>query len=218
MSNIQKVYGTGAVRVEALREISLEVREKEFVGLIGPSGSGKSTLMNLIGCLDTPSAGDYFFEGENVKDFSYNRLADIRNRKIGFIFQNFNLLPYATAVENVELPLVFMGVNSRRRRAKARELLERVGLEGRLHHRPGELSGGEMQRVAVARALANDPRLILADEPTGNLDTKSGDEIIALFLDLWKQGHTVIVITHNPVIAGLAERVITLRDGTIVPS
>jgi len=216
MRQIQKVYGSGAARVEALSGIDLEVRENEFIGLVGPSGSGKSTLMNIIGCLDTPTSGDYSFEGEDIRSLAANRLAEVRNRKIGFIFQSFNLLPHATALENVELPLVFMGSASGARKKKARELLERVGLAGRMDHKPGELSGGEMQRVAIARSLANDPRLVLADEPTGNLDTKSGEEIIAIFRDLWKQGHTLVVVTHNPAISAAAGRIITLRDGRII--
>ncbi len=216
MRQIQKVYGSGAARIEALSRIDLEVRENEFIGLVGPSGSGKSTLMNIIGCLDTPTSGEYSFEGEEIRRLASNRLAEIRNRKIGFIFQSFNLLPHATALENVELPLVFMGTASRARKKKARELLERVGLAGRMEHKPGELSGGEMQRVAIARSLVNSPRLVLADEPTGNLDTKSGEEIIAIFRDLWKQGHTLIIVTHNPAISAAAGRIISLQDGRII--
>jgi len=216
MNHIQKIYGEGAARVEALSDISLEILENEFVGLMGPSGSGKSTLMNIVGCLDTPTSGEYSFEEENIKELGPNRLAEIRNRKIGFIFQSFNLIPHASALENVELPLIFRGTPSRARRKIARELLERVGLAGRLHHKPGALSGGEMQRVAIARALVNNPRLILADEPTGNLDTKSGQEIIAIFRELWSQGHTLIIVTHNPAIARLARRIISLKDGKIV--
>jgi len=215
MEKINKTYGTGSSRVEAIKEIDLEIKENEFVGLIGPSGSGKSTLMNIIGCLDTPTSGDYFFEGEKVQGFSSNQLAEIRNRKIGFVFQNFNLLPYATTFENVELPMIFKGASARARRAKVMELLERVNLAARAHHRPSELSGGEMQRVAIARALTNDPRLILADEPTGNLDTKSGEEILKIFEELWSQGHTLVIITHNPYIADCARRVVKLRDGLV---
>ncbi|HCS47565.1 MAG TPA: macrolide ABC transporter ATP-binding protein [Candidatus Aminicenantes bacterium] len=215
MEKINKTYGTGSSRVEAIKEIDLEIKENEFVGLIGPSGSGKSTLMNIIGCLDMPTSGDYFFEGEKVQGFSSNQLAEIRNRKIGFVFQNFNLLPYATTFENVELPMIFKGASSRARRAKVMELLERVNLAARAHHRPSELSGGEMQRVAIARALTNDPRLILADEPTGNLDTKSGQEILRIFEELWSQGHTLVIITHNPYIADCARRVVKLRDGLV---
>ena len=217
MQRINKVYGTGKARVEALKDIDLEVKENEFVGLIGPSGSGKSTLMNIIGCLDAPTSGEYFFAGEPVASLNHNELAEIRNRKIGFVFQSFNLLPYATALENVELPMILMGMRKKTRRARARELLDKVGLAGRAHHKPNELSGGEMQRVAIARALANEPKLILADEPTGNLDTKSGAEILAVFEDLWKQGHTLIVITHNLNISTRAQRVIQIVDGRIAP-
>jgi len=215
MDKIKKIYGTGAAQVAALKNIDLEVKENEFVGLVGPSGSGKSTLMNIMGCLDVPSSGEYYFEGEPVAAFNHNKLAEIRNKKIGFVFQNFNLLPYATAFENVEIPMIFMGMKAKTRKSRAMELLDKVGLKGRAHHKPSELSGGEMQRVALARSLANNPRLILADEPTGNLDTKSGDEILAIFEDLWKQGHTLVVITHNPYISERAQRVIHLIDGTI---
>jgi len=215
MKNINKIYGTGAAKVEALKNIDLEIKENEFVGLIGPSGSGKSTLMNIIGCLDVPSSGEYYFGGESVENFNHNQLAEIRNEKIGFVFQSFNLLPYATAYENVEIPMIFMGVKAKKRKSLAMELLDKVGLAARSTHKPGELSGGEMQRVALARALANNPRLILADEPTGNLDTKSGDEILAIFENLWKQGHTVVVITHNPNISSRAQRIVKLIDGTI---
>jgi putative ABC transport system ATP-binding protein len=215
LDKINKTYGEGSARVEALKKIDLDIKENEFVGLIGPSGSGKSTLMNIIGCLDVPTSGDYFFEGEKVQDFSSNQLAEIRNKKIGFVFQNFNLLPYATTFENVELPMIFKGVPARARRAKVMELLERVSLASRASHKPSELSGGEMQRVAIARALTNDPRLILADEPTGNLDTKSGEEILKIFEDLWGQGHTLVIITHNPYIADCAQRVVRLRDGLV---
>ncbi|MEW5902393.1 MAG: ABC transporter ATP-binding protein, partial [Acidobacteriota bacterium] len=205
----------GSAKVEALKDVDLEIRKNEFVGLIGPSGSGKSTLMNIIGCLDTPTSGTFRLEGESVQNFGSNRLAEIRNKKIGFIFQNFNLLPYATAFENVELPMIFKGVSAKARRGRVMELLERVNLSARAQHKPSELSGGEMQRVAIARALTNDPRLILADEPTGNLDTKSGEEILKVFEDLWHQGHTLVIITHNPYIADCARRVIKLRDGKI---
>jgi putative ABC transport system ATP-binding protein len=215
MEKINKTYGEGSARVEALKKIDLDIKENEFVGLIGPSGSGKSTLMNIIGCLDVPTSGDYYFEGEKVQNFSSNQLAEIRNKKIGFVFQNFNLLPYASTFENVELPMIFKGVPARARRAKVMELLERVNLAARASHKPSELSGGEMQRVAIARALTNDPRLILADEPTGNLDTKSGEEILKIFEDLWGQGHTLVIITHNPYIADCAQRVVKLRDGLV---
>ena len=215
MEKIKKTYGAGTAQVQALKNIDLEIKENEFVGMIGPSGSGKSTLMNIMGCLDVPTSGEYYFEGESVAAFNHNRLAEIRNRKIGFVFQNFNLLPYATAFENVEIPMLFMGMKTKLRKERAIELLDKVGLAERAHHKPNELSGGEMQRVAIARSLANNPRLILADEPTGNLDTKSGDEILAIFEDLWKQGHTLVVITHNPGISSRAQKVINLIDGTI---
>ncbi len=215
MEKIQKIYGKETAQVQALKDITLEIQENEFVGLTGPSGSGKSTLMNIIGCLDIPTSGEYFFEGENVKKLNHNQLAEIRNKKIGFVFQNFNLLPYATALENVEIPLIFMGVRTGERKKRVMKLLESVRLEGRAHHIPSELSGGEIQRVAIARALANNPRLILADEPTGNLDSKSGEEIMNIFEELWKQGHTLVVVTHNPIIAGRARRIIRLKDGSI---
>ncbi len=215
LKEISKVYGTGEVKVEALKQIDLEIKKNEFIGLIGPSGSGKSTLMNIIGCLDTPSSGRYYFEEINVESFNHNQLAEIRNEKIGFVFQNFNLLPYATAFENVELPMLFMGMRTKTRNKRAMELLDKVGLGNRAHHKPNELSGGEMQRVAIARSLANNPSLILADEPTGNLDSQSGDEILAIFQDLWRQGHTIVVITHNPNISSRAQRVVRLKDGSI---
>jgi putative ABC transport system ATP-binding protein len=216
MRRIRKVYSTGRIEVEALKEIDLVIGEKEFVSVMGPSGSGKSTLMNLMGCLDTPSSGEYFLDGQKVESLSPNELAEIRNKKVGFVFQNFNLLPYATAFENVEVPLIFGGVASRKRKKTAMEFLDRVGLGDRADHKPAELSGGEMQRVAIARALVNRPRLILADEPTGNLDTASGQEIINLFEELGKQGHTVVVITHDHGIAERTHRIIKLRDGMIV--
>ncbi|MGB2769349.1 MAG: ABC transporter ATP-binding protein [Candidatus Zixiibacteriota bacterium] len=216
MRKIRKVYSTGRIEVEALRGIDLVIGENEFVSVMGPSGSGKSTLMNLMGCLDTPSSGEYFLEGQKVESLSPNELAEIRNKKVGFVFQNFNLLPYATAFENVEVPLIFGGVASRKRRKRAMEFLDKVGLADRADHKPGELSGGELQRVAIARALVNQPRLILADEPTGNLDTGSGQEIINLFEELGRQGHTVVVITHDHSIAERTHRIIKLRDGMIV--
>ncbi|MGB7060959.1 MAG: ABC transporter ATP-binding protein [Candidatus Zixiibacteriota bacterium] len=216
MRKIRKVYSTGRIEVEALKEIDLVIGEKEFVSVMGPSGSGKSTLMNLMGCLDTPSSGEYFLDGQKVESLSPNELAEIRNKKVGFVFQNFNLLPYATAFENVEVPLIFGGVASRKRRKRAMEFLDKVGLADRADHKPAELSGGELQRVAIARALVNQPRLILADEPTGNLDTGSGKEIINLFEELGRQGHTVVVITHDHSIAERTHRIIKLRDGMIV--
>jgi putative ABC transport system ATP-binding protein len=216
MRAIRKVYSMGKVELEALRGIDLQIGENEFVSIMGPSGSGKSTLMNLMGCLDTPTSGEYFLEGQKVESLSPNELAEIRNKKVGFVFQNFNLLPYATAFENVEVPLIFGGMPTRKRRKRAMELLDRVGLGERADHKPTELSGGEMQRVAIARALANQPRLILADEPTGNLDTGSGKEIIELFEELGKQGHTIVVITHDHGIAKRTHRIVKLRDGLVV--
>jgi putative ABC transport system ATP-binding protein len=216
MRAIRKVYSMGKVKLEALKGIDLHVGENEFVSIMGPSGSGKSTLMNLMGCLDTPTSGEYFLEGQKVESLSPNELAEIRNKKVGFVFQNFNLLPYATAFENVEVPLIFGGMPTRKRRKRVMELLDRVGLGERAYHKPTELSGGEMQRVAIARALANQPRLILADEPTGNLDTGSGKEIIELFEELGKQGHTIVVITHDHGIAKRTHRIVKLRDGMVV--
>ncbi len=215
MRKIRKVYSTGRIEVEALRGVDLVVGENEFVAIMGPSGSGKSTLMNLMGCLDTPTSGEYFLDGEKVESLGSNELAEIRNKKVGFVFQNFNLLPYATAFENVEVPLIFGGVPTKKRKQRAVELLERVGLGDRADHKPTELSGGEMQRVAIARALANSPRLILADEPTGNLDSGSGAEIIKLFVELGEQGHTIIVITHDKEIARRTHRIIKLKDGMV---
>jgi len=216
MSSVNKVYDTGKVRVEALRSTDLAIEEGEFISIIGPSGSGKSTLMNLIGCLDRPTSGDYQLEGRPVANLSADDLADVRNRKIGFVFQSFNLLPYATAAENVELPLIFAGRPARERKKRVGELLERVGLAERADHRPSELSGGQAQRIAIARALVNQPSILLADEPTGNLDTHSGEEVVGLFEELNRSGHTILLITHNPEIAERTPRTITLRDGAIV--
>jgi len=218
MKNISKVYNTGKVQVEALRGIDLELHAGEFVSIVGPSGSGKSTLMNICGCLDVPSNGEYELDGEHVEKLDHNELADIRNRKVGFVFQNFNLLPYATAFENVEMPLIFAGTSTKKRHEIVTDLLNRVGLGNRLSHRPTELSGGEMQRVAIARALANSPRLLLADEPTGNLDSKSGKEIINIFEELWNSGTTVLMITHDQNIAKRTSRTILIKDGNIVDS
>ena len=216
MKAIKKIYSTGKVDVEALRGIDLDIDRNEFISIMGPSGSGKSTLMNIMGCLDTPTSGEYFLEGERVQTLTPNQLAEIRNQKVGFVFQNFNLLPYATAFENVEVPLIFKGVSLRKRRKRAEELLDKVGLKDRMDHKPTELSGGEMQRVSIARALANQPSIILADEPTGNLDSASGKEIVDLFEDLCKQGHTIVVITHDQEISGRTKRIIKLRDGMVV--
>lgn len=215
MHSVRKVYDTGKIKVEALRGIDLKVRRGEFLTLVGPSGSGKSTLMNILGCLDVPTEGRYDFDGEEVQRLSVNRLAEIRNQRIGFVFQNFNLLPYSTALENVELPLVFRGVPARERKRRAQGVLARVGLGDRMEHKPTELSGGQMQRVAIARALVNNPPLILADEPTGNLDTGSGREIVDLFEELWKAGHTIMIITHDADLPMRTERTIHMRDGLI---
>jgi putative ABC transport system ATP-binding protein len=216
MAGIRKVYDTGKVKVEALKGVDLTIEKGEFVAIVGPSGSGKSTLMNLLGCLDTPTDGDYFIGGEKVAGLSRDQLAEVRNRRVGFVFQAFNLLPQISAFENVEMPLVFGGVPPKVRRAKTAELLERVGLGDRMDHKPTELSGGQMQRVAIARALAMDPDILLADEPTGNLDTTSGTDIMGVFVDLWKQGGTLIVITHDLALARRASRIVEIRDGRIV--
>ena len=215
LEGISKVYDTGKVRVEALRDIDLEVDRGDFVAITGPSGSGKSTLMNIIGCLDTPTSGRYVLRGRAVDGLDRDALAEVRNRRIGFVFQNFNLLPQITAYENVEMPLLFGGVSRRERRERVVGLLERVGLGDRMEHKPTELSGGQMQRVAVARALAMDPDIILADEPTGNLDTTSGGDIMDLFRGLWEQGRTVLVITHDAALAVRASRVVVISDGRI---
>ncbi len=216
MRQIRKVYSTGKVDVEALRGVDLEVGGNEYVAIVGPSGSGKSTLMNIIGCLDTPSSGEYLLSGDRVAGLDRNRLAEIRNRHIGFVFQNFNLLPYASALENVELPLLFGGVNTRERRLRAEAMLDKVGLKDRMDHKPTELSGGQMQRVAIARALVNRPAILLADEPTGNLDSAAGQAIVSLFAELYASGQTIVLITHDAGIAKLADRVVQVRDGQIV--
>jgi putative ABC transport system ATP-binding protein len=216
MEGIRKIYDTGKVKVEALKGIDLAVRPGEFVAIVGPSGSGKSTLMNLLGCLDTPSDGSYRLAGESVSGLTRDQLADVRNRRVGFVFQNFNLLAQISSAENVEMPLLFGGVAPARRRARAAELLERVGLGDRMDHKPTELSGGQMQRVAIARALAMEPDIVLADEPTGNLDSASGGDIMTLFEDLWKQGRTVVVITHDLSLARRASRIVEVHDGRIV--
>ena len=216
MHQIRKVYDTGKIRVEALKGIDLAVAAGEFVAIVGPSGSGKSTLMNLIGCLDTPSDGTYRLAGEDVSGLSRDDLADIRNRRVGFVFQNFNLLPQITAYENVEMPLLFGGVSPKKRKERVQELLTKVGLVDRMDHKPTELSGGQMQRVAIARALAMNPDILLADEPTGNLDTSSGGDVMGLFTELWQQGRTLVVITHDMSLARRAGRVVEVRDGRII--
>ncbi len=215
MRQIRKVYSTGRVEVEALRGVDLDIGGNEYVAVVGPSGSGKSTLMNILGCLDTPTSGDYVLSGEAVGGLDRNRLAEIRNRHVGFVFQNFNLLPYASALENVELPLLFGGVPTRERRERAEAMLEKVDLKDRMDHKPTELSGGQMQRVAIARALVNHPAMILADEPTGNLDSSSGKGIVALFDELHAAGQTIVMITHDAAVAKVASRVIQIRDGAI---
>jgi putative ABC transport system ATP-binding protein len=216
MDDIRKVYDTGKVKVEALKGVSFKVKKGEFVAIVGPSGSGKSTLMNLLGCLDTPTSGVYRLGGEAVSGLSRDALADVRNRRVGFVFQNFNLLPQISAQENVEMPMLFGGVPLKERRGRAAELLSKVGLADRLLHKPTELSGGQMQRVAVARALAMRPDILLADEHTGNLDSTSGSDIMGLFTELWSAGGTLIVITHDMTLARRASRIVETHDGRIV--
>ncbi len=216
MKGIRKVYSTGRVEVAALKGVDLDVGGNEYVAVVGPSGSGKSTLMNILGCLDTPTSGEYVLSGESVAGLDRNRLAEIRNKHIGFVFQNFNLLPYATALENVELPLLFAGLGAHERQQRAAAMLERVQLADRMDHRPTELSGGQMQRVAIARALVNRPAMVLADEPTGNLDSASGRAIVDLFGELFASGQTIVMITHDAGVARIASRMVQIRDGEIV--
>ena len=213
--NLQRDYDMGGEVVHALRGVDLTIRQNEFVAIMGPSGSGKSTLMNLIGCLDSPTAGEYWLNGHRVSELDDNALARIRNREIGFVFQTFNLLPRATALHNVELPLVYAGMGSRERRDLAMQSLTRVGLADRVQHRPNELSGGQRQRVAIARALVNQPSILLADEPTGNLDSATSEEILVLFEALYKDGQTILLVTHEVDIAGHARRQVHLKDGRV---
>lgn len=216
LQNVHKIYALDNVEVPAINGISLTINKGDFVALIGPSGSGKSTAMNLVGCLDTASKGEIFLGNHNIQHLSESDLAQIRGKKIGFIFQTFNLIPSLNALENVALPMMFQKVSRSDRLNKARQLLEQVGLANRMHHLPNQLSGGQRQRVAIARALVNDPEIILADEPTGNLDTKTGHEIMVLLSELHQQGKTIILVTHNPDLSKLADKVITLKDGKIV--
>jgi len=216
LKNIYKIYNVGGEEVRALDGVDLTIKENEYLAIMGPSGSGKSTLMNMVGCLDTPSSGDYEFEGEKVHNMDDNQLASIRNRKIGFVFQTFNLLPKATAQHNVEIPLVYANIKREKRLKIASDALASVGLDDRMHHKPNELSGGQRQRVAIARALVNNPSLILADEPTGNLDSKSGQEIMNIFDTLHQNGNTIVLVTHEDSIASHANRTIRLFDGKII--
>jgi putative ABC transport system ATP-binding protein len=216
IAGVKRIYRMGTVEVNALRGINLNIARGEFVSIMGPSGCGKSTLMHILGCLDRPSAGHVHLDDVDVDELDDNSLAEIRNKKVGFVFQTFNLLPKLNAIENVELPLIYAGVSFETRRKKARELLETVGLKERMFHKPSELSGGQSQRVAIARALANDPSIILADEPTGNLDSKSGEEIIHLFQELNGKGITLIIVTHDQEIANHSKRIVRLKDGLVV--
>lgn len=213
--DIVKLYIMGVEELYALKGISISINKNEYVAVMGPSGSGKSTLMNIIGCLDTPTSGHYELNGQSVSEMDDNELAQIRNREIGFVFQTFNLLPRSNALHNVELPLIYSGLSKSKRIEQAEEALLKVGLQDRMYHKPNELSGGQRQRVAIARALVNNPSIILADEPTGNLDTKTGDEIMELFDNLHQQGNTIIVVTHEDFIAEHAHRIVKLRDGLI---
>ncbi|MCF8242447.1 MAG: ABC transporter ATP-binding protein [Melioribacteraceae bacterium] len=215
IEHIAKIYQVGSEEVHALRDVSLTINKNEYVAIMGPSGSGKSTLMNILGCLDTPTKGLYIFDEENVSQMNDNELAQIRNRQIGFVFQTFNLLPRSNALHNVELPLIYAGIPTHERKERAIAALDKVGLGDRMDHKPNELSGGQRQRVAVARALVTEPSIILADEPTGNLDTKTGEDIMLLFNELNDQGNTIILVTHEEYIAEHAQRIIRLRDGLV---
>jgi putative ABC transport system ATP-binding protein len=216
LSDVRKVYRSGSLEVEALRGVSLDIDQGEYVAIMGPSGSGKSTLMHILGCLDVPTSGQYLLAGDDVATMDETQLAEVRNRRIGFVFQQFNLLPSMTAARNVELPLTYAGVGPADRRERAAAALARVGLADRVEHRPGELSGGQQQRVAVARALVTDPALILADEPTGNLDSTSTTDVLGLFAELHRAGRTIILITHEAEVAAAAGRVVRIRDGELV--
>lgn len=215
IEHISKIYQVGSEEVHALRDVSLRIDKNEYVAIMGPSGSGKSTLMNMLGCLDTPTSGIYEFKNVSVSQMSDNELAKVRNREIGFVFQTFNLLPRSDALHNVELPLIYAGVPSTERKERARQALINVGLGDRIHHKPNELSGGQRQRVAIARALVTNPAIILADEPTGNLDSKTGEDIMTLFNEIYLQGNTIILVTHEEYIAEHAARIIRLRDGLV---
>ncbi|HWA10379.1 MAG TPA: ABC transporter ATP-binding protein [Opitutaceae bacterium] len=215
IEGVTKLYVMGEETIHALRGVNLQIRRNEYLAIMGPSGSGKSTLMNMLGCLDTPTSGRYEFNGKNVASMADDELAEIRNREIGFVFQTFNLLPRSNALHNVELPLIYAGFSPGERRQRALQSLDNVGLANRVHHKPNELSGGQRQRVAIARALVNRPSIILADEPTGNLDSRTGEEIMELFEQLYAQGNTIIVVTHEEDIARHARRIVRLRDGLI---
>jgi putative ABC transport system ATP-binding protein len=215
LEKISRRYQMGGETIHALREVSVQIQRGEYVAIMGPSGSGKSTMMNLIGCLDTPTSGTYELNGTDVSEMNDNQLAEVRNREIGFVFQTFNLLARSSALHNVELPLIYAGIGAAERRELALQAIASVGLTDRMHHKPNELSGGQRQRVAVARALVNKPSILLADEPTGNLDSRTGEEIMALFEQLWKQGNTIILVTHEEDIARHARRILRIRDGLI---
>jgi putative ABC transport system ATP-binding protein len=213
---VNKIYDMGSIQVEALKNASISIETGEFVSIMGPSGSGKSTLMHILGCLDQPTSGQYYLDGEEVSAFSKNKLAWVRNIKIGFVFQTFNLLPHLNILKNVELPLMYAGINSKKRSNIAKDLLHRLGLGDRLTHKPSELTGGQRQRVAIARAVINQPSIILADEPTGNLDSQSGSDILSIFKELHKQNNTIIMVTHDQNIANIANRIISLKDGEVL--
>jgi putative ABC transport system ATP-binding protein len=215
ITDLRKVYQMGNTEVHALAGVTFDIKENEYIAIMGPSGSGKSTLMNMIGCLDTPSTGEYILNNNNVSKMDDAELAEVRNREIGFVFQTFNLLPRTSCLANAELPLIYAGMKSAERKERAKEVLTKVGLGDRIDHKPNELSGGQRQRVAIARALVNHPSILLADEPTGNLDTKTGEEIMMLFEELYRQGNTIIVVTHEQEIADHARRIVRLRDGVI---